>query len=47
MSYGYGLSVSLFQLAHAYTVFARDGDLVPVSLLKSTEPAAVQDLAAD
>jgi len=40
MSYGYGLSVSLFQLAHAYTVFARDGDLVPVSLLKSTEPAA-------
>ncbi len=40
MSYGYGLSVSLFQLAHAYTVFARDGDLVPVSLLKSTEPVA-------
>ena len=40
MSYGYGLSVSLFQLAHAYTVFARDGDLVPVSLLKSTDPAA-------
>ncbi|MFM8623080.1 MAG: peptidoglycan D,D-transpeptidase FtsI family protein [Betaproteobacteria bacterium] len=40
MSYGYGLSVSLFQLAHAYTVFARDGDLVPVSLLKTDEPAA-------
>jgi cell division protein FtsI (penicillin-binding protein 3) len=40
MSYGYGLSVSLFQLAHAYTVFARDGDLAPASLLKTSEPAA-------
>jgi cell division protein FtsI (penicillin-binding protein 3) len=38
MSYGYGLSASLFQLTHAYTVFARDGDLVPVSLLKTSEP---------
>lgn len=37
MSYGYGLSTSLFQLARAYTVFARDGELVPVSLLKATE----------
>jgi cell division protein FtsI (penicillin-binding protein 3) len=40
MSYGYGLSVSLFQLAHAYTVFARDGDLAPVTLLKSADAAA-------
>ncbi len=40
MSYGYGLSVSLFQLAHAYTVFARDGELAPVSLLKTNEPSA-------
>jgi len=40
MSYGYGLSVSLFQLAHAYTVFARDGDLVPASLLKTAEPVS-------
>ena len=40
MSYGYGLSSSLFQLAHAYTVFARNGDLVPVSLLKVSEPVA-------
>jgi cell division protein FtsI (penicillin-binding protein 3) len=38
MSYGYGVSVSLFQLAHAYTVFGREGDLVPVSMLKVTEP---------
>ncbi len=38
MSYGYGVSTSLFQLARAYTVFARDGELVPVTLVKSTEP---------
>ncbi|MDP1953615.1 MAG: penicillin-binding protein 2 [Polaromonas sp.] len=39
MSYGYGLSTSLFQLAHAYSIFARDGELVPVSMLKTEEPA--------
>ena len=38
MSYGYGLSVSLFQLARAYTVFARDGELIPVSITKNPEP---------
>jgi cell division protein FtsI (penicillin-binding protein 3) len=40
MSYGYGLSTSLFQLARAYTVFARDGELVPVSMLKQQAPVA-------
>jgi cell division protein FtsI (penicillin-binding protein 3) len=40
MSYGYGLSASLFQLARAYSVFARDGELIPVTLLKSEVPAA-------
>jgi cell division protein FtsI (penicillin-binding protein 3) len=39
MSYGYGLSTSLFQLARAYTVFARDGELIPVTLFKSDIPA--------
>ncbi len=34
MSYGYGLSASLFQLARSYTVFARDGEIVPMSMLK-------------
>ncbi|MGJ7611257.1 MULTISPECIES: peptidoglycan D,D-transpeptidase FtsI family protein [unclassified Variovorax] len=44
MSYGYGLSASLFQIAHAYTAFAHDGEVIPVSLLKNTgeEPAGVQ-----
>ena len=32
MSYGYGLSASLFQLAQAYTAFARDGELIPLTL---------------
>ena len=35
MSYGYGLSASLFQLARAYTVFARDGELIPTSIVKN------------
>ncbi len=38
MSYGYGVSVSLLQLAHAYTIFGRDGDLVPLSMLKVAQP---------
>ncbi len=46
IAYGYGISVSLLQLAHAYLVFARDGDLVPVSVLRmSTPPASVQVLS--
>jgi cell division protein FtsI (penicillin-binding protein 3) len=40
MSYGHGISVSLLQLAHAYTIFARDGDLIPLSFVKTTEPPA-------
>ena len=39
MSYGHGISVSLLQMARAYSVFARDGDLVPVSFLKADRPA--------
>ncbi len=37
MSYGHGISVTLLQLARAYTVFANDGELRPVSLLKLNE----------
>ena len=35
MAYGHGISVSLAQLARAYTVFARDGELVPLTLVKT------------
>ena len=40
MAYGYGLSASLLQMAHAYTVFARDGEVIPVSMLKQDHPVA-------
>ncbi|TAJ82860.1 MAG: penicillin-binding protein 2 [Gallionellaceae bacterium] len=38
MSYGNGISVNLLQLARAYTVFANDGELKPVTLLKRDVP---------
>ena len=37
MSYGHGISVTLLQLARAYTVFANGGELLPVSLMKLNE----------
>jgi cell division protein FtsI (penicillin-binding protein 3) len=44
MAYGMGISVSLVQLARAYTVFARDGELVPLSLLKTGTAASGEKL---
>ncbi len=47
MSYGYGLSTSLFQLAQAYTVFAADGEIIPMSLIKRKEkPVGAKILSA-
>ena len=40
MSYGYGISSSLFQVARAYTVFARDGEVVPATLMKAENQVA-------
>lgn len=42
MSYGHGISVSLIQLAQAYTVFANDGALVPVTLTKRDPQAPIE-----
>jgi cell division protein FtsI (penicillin-binding protein 3) len=39
MSYGHGISVSLLQMARAYTVFARDGEMIPLTMLRSETPA--------
>ncbi|HEY5632975.1 MAG TPA: penicillin-binding protein 2 [Burkholderiaceae bacterium] len=39
MSYGHGISVSLLQLARAYLVFARDGDMAALTLLRQDQPA--------
>jgi len=38
MSYGHGISVTLIQMARAYMAFARDGDLVPLSLTRVDAP---------
>ncbi len=40
IAYGHGISVNLVQLARAYTVFASDGELKPVSLLKVEGPVS-------
>ena len=34
MSYGHGISVSLIQLARSYMIFARNGDIIPLSFQK-------------
>ncbi|MDR2331104.1 MAG: penicillin-binding protein 2 [Comamonas sp.] len=34
ISYGYGLSASLFQMARSYTVFSNDGNVIPATMLK-------------
>ena len=39
MSYGYGLSASLFQMARSYTVFAHNGQIIPATMLKTDAPA--------
>jgi cell division protein FtsI (penicillin-binding protein 3) len=39
MAYGHGISVALIQIARAYSVFARDGELIPLTMLRSDLPA--------
>lgn len=38
LSFGYGVSVTALQLAHAYAILANKGVKIPVSLLKVTAP---------
>jgi cell division protein FtsI (penicillin-binding protein 3) len=40
IAYGHGISVSLVQLARAYTLFATDGELKPATLFKERGPVA-------
>jgi cell division protein FtsI (penicillin-binding protein 3) len=48
MAYGYGLSASLFQMTHSYTAFAHGGQIIPATMLKSSEPAVgVQVFSAE
>lgn len=47
MSYGHGISVSLLQLARAYLIFATDGELKPVTLVRrEAPPEAAQIISA-
>jgi cell division protein FtsI (penicillin-binding protein 3) len=48
MAYGHGISVSLLQLARAYTIFATDGELMPLSLVRVDAPlTGTQVVSAD
>ena len=40
MAYGYGLSASLLQIARAYTTFARDGEIIPITMLRQEQPVS-------
>lgn len=41
LAFGYGLTATPLQLAHAYAVFANEGSQVPLTLLKRTEGESV------
>ncbi len=38
MSYGHGLSVTLLQIARAYSIFATDGEMRPISIVRVENP---------
>lgn len=44
MSFGHGISVTLLQMARLYTVFANEGELRPISLLKINETPVGQQV---
>ncbi|MGZ5202774.1 MAG: peptidoglycan D,D-transpeptidase FtsI family protein [Telluria sp.] len=46
MSFGQGISVSLLQLARSYMIFARNGDIIPLSFQKVTEPPVGQQVVS-
>ncbi|HEY8607220.1 MAG TPA: penicillin-binding protein 2 [Noviherbaspirillum sp.] len=37
MSYGHGISTSLIQMAHSYMIFARDGEMIPITFHKAND----------
>ena len=47
MSYGHGVSVSLIQVARSYMIFARDGEIIPLSFQKVTQPPQPQRVIAE
>jgi len=48
MSYGHGLSVTLLQIARAYSIFATDGEMRPISIVRvDTPPPAIRVISAE
>lgn len=47
MSYGHGISVSLIQVARAYMIFARNGEMIPLSFLKVEQPPQPQRVISE
>ncbi len=47
VSYGYGVSVTVLQLARAYAVLANGGELLPVTLRRQDEPPAAVRVMAE
>jgi cell division protein FtsI (penicillin-binding protein 3) len=48
MSYGHGLSVTLLQIARAYSIFATDGEMRPVSIVRvENAPPATRVISAE
>lgn len=45
-SFGYGFNVNLAQVAHAYLMFANEGKLPPLSLLKLNEPPQMRSIVS-
>jgi cell division protein FtsI (penicillin-binding protein 3) len=44
MSFGQGISMSLLQLARGWLIFARNGDIIPLSFQKTTEKPVGQQI---
>ena len=47
MSYGHGISVSLIQVARAYMIFARNGEMIPLSFMKLAQPPVPQRVISE
>jgi cell division protein FtsI (penicillin-binding protein 3) len=48
LAYGYGLSASLLQMARSYTVFSRDGEVIPLTLVRRDgNPEGLRVFSAD
>ncbi|MEI6318486.1 MAG: penicillin-binding protein 2 [Pseudomonadota bacterium] len=48
MSYGHGLSVTLLQIARAYSIFATDGEMRPISIVRvDTPPPATRVISVE